>query len=86
MSDTANPTIEEIREEALAAATAASTTVDINKLSIRYLGRKGAVTQFLRNIASLPPEERPAAGKKANEVKAALEAVFAEAADRLNQK
>ena len=85
MSKTANPTIEQIREEALAAAKAASTTADIETLSIRYLGRKGAITQFLRHIASLPPEERPAAGKKANEVKVALKAAFAEATDRLNR-
>ncbi len=85
MSKTANPTIEQIREEALAAAKSVSTTADIETLSIRYLGRKGAITQFLRNIASLPPEARPAAGKKANEVKAILEAAFAEAADLLNR-
>jgi len=85
MSKTANPTIEQIREEALAAAKAVRTTAEIETLSIRYLGRKGAITQFLRNIASLPPEERPAAGKKSNEVKASLKATFAEAADRLNR-
>jgi phenylalanyl-tRNA synthetase alpha chain len=85
MSETANPTIGQIREEALAAAMAASTTADIDTLFIRYLGRKGAITQFLRNIASLPLEDRPAAGQKANEVKATLETAFAEAADRLNR-
>mgnify|MGYP001826124662 FL=1 len=85
MSETTNPTIGQIREEALAAAMAASTTADIDTLFIRYLGRKGAITQFLRNIASLPPEDRPAAGQKANEVKAALETAFAEATDRLNR-
>ncbi len=78
MNKTTSPAIEQIREEALSAATAAKTITDIESLSIRYLGRKGAITQFLRNI-------RPVAGKKANEVKVALKAAFADAADRISQ-
>jgi phenylalanyl-tRNA synthetase alpha chain len=39
----------------------------------RYLGRKGQLTQMLRNVGSLPPEERPEAGKLANLIKDGLE-------------
>jgi phenylalanyl-tRNA synthetase alpha chain len=39
-----------------------------------YLGRKGALTQLLRSVGQLPQGERPAAGRRANKVKAALEA------------
>ncbi len=46
---------------------------EIEAVSVRYLGRKGIVTRFLRNISTLPPEERPRAGKEANEVKRLLE-------------
>ena len=45
----------------------------VNDLAVRYLGRKGQITQFLRGIAGLPADERPQAGKRANEVKRALE-------------
>ncbi len=83
MSSTTSPTIDHIQSEALAALAAADTPEDINTLSVRYLGRKGAVTRFLRHISSLPADERPTAGKRANKIKKALEAAFAEAAARL---
>ncbi len=69
-------TIEQIKEEALKELEAASDSESIKAISIRYLGRKGAVTRFLRNISSLPLEIRPEAGKKANETKKTLEALF----------
>jgi phenylalanyl-tRNA synthetase alpha chain len=40
---------------------------------VEYLGRKGAITGLLRQTGSLPPEERPAFGKLANEVKGAIQ-------------
>ena len=67
------------------AVASADTPEDIQALSTRYLGRKGAVTRFLRNISSLPSDQRPAAGKRANEVKKALETAFSEATARLTQ-
>ena len=77
------PSIEQIREDALAELHAAADPETVKALSIRYLGRKGRVTLFLRNISSLPPEERPAAGKKANQVKKALEQAFADAVEAM---
>lgn len=75
--------IEQIREEAIEELKAASDQEAISALSVRYLGRKGRVTQFLRNISDLPPKERPEAGKKANEVKKALDAAFKERVKQL---
>ena len=69
-------TIEQIKEEALKELEAASDSESIKAVSVRYLGRKGAVTRFLRNISSLPLEIRPEAGKKANKTKKTLEALF----------
>jgi phenylalanyl-tRNA synthetase alpha chain len=40
---------------------------------VQYLGRKGAVTEVLRGLASLPLEERKVTGARANEAKATLE-------------
>ncbi len=67
----------------MGAVASAGTPEDIQTLSTRYLGRKGAVTQFLRNISNLPSDQRPAAGKRANEVKKALEIAFSEATAKL---
>jgi phenylalanyl-tRNA synthetase alpha chain len=69
-------TIEQIKEEALKELEHASDPESIKAISVRYLGRKGAVTGYLRNVSQLPKEIRPTAGKKANETKKTLEALF----------
>ena len=46
-------TIEQIYVDALKEITTASDPESIKALSIRYIGRKGIVTQFLRNISKL---------------------------------
>jgi phenylalanyl-tRNA synthetase alpha chain len=79
-------TIERIEEDALSELAAAADTDAVNTLSIRYLGRKGQITQFLRNISALPAKERPTAGKRANQVKARLESRFNEAVVRMENR
>lgn len=69
-------TIEQIHREALEELESARDAEDVKSISIKYLGRKGAVTQFLRNISNLPAKTRPEAGKKANETKKNLDALF----------
>ena len=64
--------------------TSSTTAEAIRSLSVKYLGRKGQITLFLRNIAGLPEQERPEAGKKANQVKKMLEAAFESAIERLS--
>ena len=56
----------------------------IQALNVQYLGRKGVLTQLLRSISGLPPEERPAAGQKANEIKQRLSADIAAALEALD--
>jgi len=69
-------TIEQIKKEALKELEAVSDSESIKALSVRYLGRKGAVTQYLRNISNLPRESRPEAGEKANQTKKTLDELF----------
>ncbi len=45
----------------------------LDDFRIKYLGRNGLLTHVLRNIKSLPENERPQAGKRANELRVALE-------------
>jgi phenylalanyl-tRNA synthetase alpha chain len=81
--ETVDNTIDQIEIEAMQALESCTAEADINDLSIRYLGRKGVVTTFLRNISKLPPQERPVAGKRANAVKKALEGAIENARTRL---
>ncbi len=57
-------------ETAVAAATDASAVEDVR---IRYLGKKGALTEQLKNLGKLSPEERPRAGAIVNQAKEALQ-------------
>ncbi len=75
--------IDQIEKEGLAELSAAGDGDAVNEITVKYLGRKGVVTRFLRNISQLPPEERPTAGKKANQVKKALDEAARQALDRI---
>ena len=46
---------------------------ELEELRVRYLGRKSELTQALRSIGELPPEERGTVGQAANAVRQALE-------------
>ncbi len=78
-----NISIDQIYQEALQELKAAANPQAVQDISVRYLGRKGIITQFLRNISKLPADQRPAAGKQANEVKNLLDATFTEAIQNL---
>jgi len=76
-------TIERIYADAMEALASAADVDAVNDLSTQFLGRKGRITYYLRNISSLPVEERPQAGKRANEIKRSLEGEFKDALTRL---
>ncbi len=68
--------IDGIYQEALDELRGVTDPGALDAFSVRYLGRKGRLTAFLRNIATLPPEQRAEAGKKANQSKKKLEAAI----------
>lgn len=76
-------TLIHLRDEALAALAAAADADALEAWRVRVLGRKGALTEAMKMLGALPREERPAYGAAANEVKAALEAAFAERQEAL---
>lgn len=60
--------------EAIAAATSVPA---LEEVRVQYLGKKGAVTEQLKMLGKLSPEDRPAAGAEINRAKEAIqEAVF----------
>jgi phenylalanyl-tRNA synthetase alpha chain len=79
------PSIDQIYQDALKEIESAGGPEDIQRISVRYLGRKGQITQFLRSISTLPVAERPAAGKRANEVKKELDATIEAAIAKLEK-
>ena len=45
-------------------------------MRIAYLGRRAELPNLLRGVAELPPEQRGAVGKAANEARKAIEAAI----------
>ncbi len=68
--------IAELRSEAEAAIGGAQDTAALEELRVRFLGRRAELPQLLREVASLPAEERAAVGKAANQARQALEALL----------
>jgi phenylalanyl-tRNA synthetase alpha chain len=54
----------------------ARTSQDLEQTRVKYLGKKGLLTQFLRSMPSLPPAERPVVGREANQAKEEIEAAL----------
>src|ERR1700757_3221744 len=75
--------IEQLQGEAEAAIRAAGDTAALEELRVRYLGRKAELPQLLREVASLPPEQRAPVGKAANEARHALESLIEARGDEL---
>ncbi|HZU05567.1 MAG TPA: phenylalanine--tRNA ligase subunit alpha [Chloroflexota bacterium] len=75
--------LEALRERALAALAVAASTEELERWRVEYLGRRGALTEVLRSLGSLPPAERPAAGQAANALKTLLESALAKRTEEL---
>ncbi|MBN9621738.1 MAG: phenylalanine--tRNA ligase subunit alpha, partial [Actinobacteria bacterium] len=61
-----------------------SSSAALEELRVKYLGRKAELTQILRGIADLPPEERGPVGGAANKARKELEALIEQSAERLD--
>jgi len=68
-----------IREEVLKWLEDVHTSGQIEEIRVKVLGKKGSLTQLLRGMGSLPPEERPVIGQLVNEYRSMLE-------EKINQK
>ncbi|MBP6963120.1 MAG: phenylalanine--tRNA ligase subunit alpha [Armatimonadetes bacterium] len=62
-----------LRIEAERAIDAVATSADVNDVQVKYLGRKGLVTELLRSVGEVPAEQRPEFGRRTNELRTHLE-------------
>jgi len=61
--------LETLYQEALAELETINDSEGLHAWQIKILGKKGSVTLLLRSTGQLPADERPAFGKRANEIK-----------------
>ena len=63
-----------------------NTQGDIEKLRVKYLGKKGELTAILKQMGKLSPEERPIMGQLANEVRAKIEKSIEEKSAKIKEQ
>ncbi len=68
--------LEKTRADALERVTQASDLAQLSQVQVEFLGRKGGITQLLRQMGSLPAEQRPLFGQQANRVKEEIQAAI----------
>ena len=71
MSDLATLT-----RQALDEVAASTTLAALDEVRVRWLGKKGALSEQLRSLGSLPAADRPAAGARINEAKVQVQAAI----------
>ncbi len=65
-------------ERALAEVAQCTALAALDEARVRWLGKKGILTEQLKSLGGLPAAERPAAGQKINDAKARVQAALDE--------
>lgn len=77
--------LSELRNSAKAAIASAQDLKTLELLRVQFLGKKGALTEILKNVGHLSAEEKPQVGKIVNEIKHELLQLFQKKTDKLQQ-
>ncbi|MBC1245493.1 phenylalanine--tRNA ligase subunit alpha [Listeria booriae] len=75
--------LEQLKQEAVAQITAVTDLGTLNDLRVKYLGKKGPMTEIMKQMGKLSAEERPKVGAVANEVREQLTNAIQEKQDGL---
>jgi phenylalanyl-tRNA synthetase alpha chain len=78
--------IESVKKAALEALEAASDLAALEQARVSYLGTHGRFTALMKQLGSLPKDEKPIAGKLVNQAKTELEAALVERKSELELK
>ncbi|MCT8395599.1 phenylalanine--tRNA ligase subunit alpha [Weissella soli] len=75
--------LQQLRDQAVAEITAAEDLKKLNDVRVSWLGKKGPLTEVLRGMKDLTPEERPVIGSLANDVRDTLTKTIAMRQEKL---
>jgi phenylalanyl-tRNA synthetase alpha chain len=78
--------LDHLISEAVDLFNGADEIVELEQAKARYLGRNGRLTELLKGLGKLPPEERPAVGHRINQAKETLEAALNFRRDAIQEK
>lgn len=77
--------LKSLQTAALAAIQAATTLPDLDAVRVKYLGQKGEITGLLKELGTLPPDERKARGAEVNTVREAVQTALTTHKDALEE-
>ena len=77
--------LESLTRSALDEAAASKTLAALDEVRVRWLGKKGLLTEQLKSLGALPAAERPAAGARINEAKQQVESAIEAARELLSR-
>jgi len=69
--------LEKLQKDATEALKKVKTLQELQELNVKYLGRKGELTNILKSLKDLPVAEKPKMGQVSNQVKITLENTIA---------
>ncbi|MBE5900768.1 MAG: phenylalanine--tRNA ligase subunit alpha [Lachnospiraceae bacterium] len=75
--------LQQIREDATRQIQESDGLGKLNEVRVNVLGKKGELTQMMKNMKNLSAEERPAFGQMVNETRQAIEALLDETKKKL---
>lgn len=78
--------LKNMEKEAIGQLRTATDLSELDSIRVKYLGRKGALTEILRSMRDVPAEDRPVVGKLINQVKELINSELELAIERLKQK
>ena len=77
--------LEAIKAAALAKINEADVLTSLNDVKVSVLGKKGELTQVLKGMKDVAPEDRPKVGQMVNEARQAIEIALEEKSKKINQ-
>lgn len=77
--------LDQIREQALEQIKACDTTDKLNEIRVSILGKKGELTNVLKSMKDVAPEDRPKVGQMVNDTRAEIEVVLEEAKKKMEE-
>src|SRR6201989_3024962 len=78
--------LEQLRDEALREAEAASDEKSLESVRVKYLGKNGSISEWGERMKTLGKDERPVVGKSLNQARNAVNAALDERAEKVRAK
>ena len=78
--------IKELNRQAKEKIISATNSVDIESLRVEFLGKKGNISEVLKELKNIDSEKRKEVAKVANEVKSEIEKLIEEKKDQIKEK